>query len=156
MMVPARAFAWSHPQALLEYVPRELRGSCQSVESPFGGEYPGLACAVSDYLIVWYYGSPNTGAMNTEFERTIRLHGLSPGSCSPTAAATFKAESRFTIDGTDAGSVGCYIDSAGDPRMVWTSESLGILSYAIVTGPSDLTQKMAELYDFWSNRAGPR
>jgi len=143
------AFPNADESALLAHVPDALRSSCerQTAENQLPDALAGVFCSNDANIGVYYNLFPDQATMTAQYDSVVQSYGATrdSGDCTTDAVS----ESRYTINGEDAGRYVCF-DLGGARHLAWTDDALLIRSDAYHVGGD----KQA-LYDFWLNEAGP-
>jgi hypothetical protein len=137
--------------ALLAHVPEDFRDSC----TPSVAVTPAMSSLNCNTgfergIYMSYTQYPDVTSMNAAYQFYVNAYGEGAGSDLCSNADNWPSEIGYTIDNEEAGRVLCS-EFGTLPAMFWTDENLNILTWMF--GIGEVTRD--DMYDFWSNEAGP-
>jgi hypothetical protein len=138
-------------EALLLQIPLEIRPSCGQGTILGPSIVASIMCnQTTDGITVSYLQYDSVDDMNAAYQAAFKAVEIDANSGSCEDVETWPAESSYDVGGTLAGRRLCLDEGTGNyPTIIWTYDSLAILSTADTTGDP------AALIDFWTNEAGP-
>jgi class 3 adenylate cyclase len=149
---PASAAGPSRNQReLLARVPASFRDTCTASEPMPAGGAASVECAPNEAYSVSYTSFRSPEELGAAFENFASVADPTNLDC----ATAPSARGEYTVNGTRAGEVACYVDegtstSTTDSVITWTDEDSLVLGHATRGDAADLT-----LYEWWRTEAGP-
>jgi hypothetical protein len=136
-------------EELLRHLLPGVRETCATTESDPRPASAAVICTVplgDQAVTAVYQRFDDREDMARAYQADISIMDVEPdtGPCS----GEWPAEHAYTIDGEEAGRVGCA-DVGGVKAMSWTDERLLVHANAVFTGAEQ------DLYEWWQNEAGP-
>jgi hypothetical protein len=135
--------------ALLVHVPDAIRPTCTTTPGVDDVLASADCTSVDGALTVTYVQYASAAPMNQAYGDAVGRSQIEPNTGSCEEHDTWPAESSYDVDGELAGRRLCT-DNPGSPTIVWTYDSLAIISQAASQGGD-----AAGLVEFWTTEAGP-
>lgn len=138
-------------RSLRALVPEAFRSTCSRSSSPHPNASASVDCIPTELYSVTYASFGSADDLHRAFEGFASPADLTNIDCAHDASGRHP----YTINGTAAGQVACYVEEGTSPGttdsvIVWTDEELRVLARAVREDPADLT-----LYEWWRTRSGP-
>ena len=138
-------------RSLRALVPEAFRTSCSTSSTPPPNATASVECVPAEMYSVTYTTFGSADDLNRAFDGFASPADLTNIDCAHDASGRHP----YTINGTAAGEVACYVEEGTSPGttdsvIVWTDEELRLLGRAVREDPADLT-----LYEWWRTQGGP-
>ncbi|MFI1971238.1 hypothetical protein BLA24_32710 [Streptomyces cinnamoneus] len=138
-------------QALLTHVPSGLRSGCRAVDrSRYGASVTAVVeCRLTGGVTAVYAQFTDVSGMNTRLGEIMSRETFTHSGCG--ASTPLNGRQRFVVgNNRSEGTLICFQGDDGDPHLIWSDESL-----AIMTEAQSAPVSYGDLLDWWRKSAGP-